>query len=900
MGLYVPHLHGLLCRCSGARASSAFVVPSAAVLPSALVSPSPLTKMSSDAVSVAEVEAKPVPISMQRGGEAPQSGGTATIPNEVFNLVKSIVGAGVLSLPAGIAAFGNAPSAIIPATFLISLMGLISAYTFQLIGRVSQATNTESYSDAWDESVGKKSSFIIAFSCFIDCFFGNLSYSMILADTLVNLLASVGVAVTRTQSLLGVTGIVLLPLCLMKNLASLAPFSLIGISGMLYTTYAMVMRYVSGAYAPNGAFLASALTAPSFGTAGASAALSPKALILTCMLSNAYIAHFNAPKYFRELKNNTMARFNQVIGWSFGAAITLYSTIAAVGFLTFGAASNGLILNNYSTQDLLMSLSRVAVAVSVTGSYPLLFDGTRDGLMDLFKIPKEKRDNALFNKMTFGILGFTTLVASKLTDLGLVASIGGATFGTALVFIYPTMMFLKVQQMQGKKNMETTLCKLIAGLGVVMGSIGTILAINDVGAPSAIDAPPPRFCHHIITELLTLPTPHCDCGGRRVGMKADQAGWQSTSLFLAPSQNGYGWGVFAGRDFAKGSIVEMAPLFLRIDLEDKRVPIVKETILNNYHYEYSSFDALTATCLDYSMISLGYTLYYNHSTCYQNIAHSKVGQEPDLEYLDNSAAVVYYALRDIREGEELLSNYGGPKWFSERGMIEVDNPPNPELLPPVSVRVESKSYCGYPADVFRRLSRTQERLTSYYPEEIDKLDLTSCLPYLCPHPTGYGHVIAKQDIAKGETVEYCPVLLIPRQLVDQYSLVQSLGFCSDDIEDSAGSFPSTVPLEHHFDVEGFKPPVCVLTPTNQVVWFPLAGNIGLYRRSPKGNTKLVAEQDPYHTNSYCLRVVATQWISIGDELVLGGMNPCSDEAQDAMYEELALTGQPVFLEEEDD
>ena len=33
-----------------------------------------------------------------RGGEG---GGTATIPNEVFNLVKSIVGAGVLSLPAG-------------------------------------------------------------------------------------------------------------------------------------------------------------------------------------------------------------------------------------------------------------------------------------------------------------------------------------------------------------------------------------------------------------------------------------------------------------------------------------------------------------------------------------------------------------------------------------------------------------------------------------------------------------------------------------------------------------------------------------------------------------------------------------------------------------------------------
>lgn len=381
----------------------------------------------------------------------------------------------------GVAAFGNAPSAILPATAIITLMGTISAYTFGLIGRVNRATKTVSYSDAWDETVGKKSSFIIAFSCFIDCFFGNLSYSMILADTMVSLLASVGVGVSRTQSLLGVTSIVLLPLCLMKNLASLAPFSLVGIAGMLYTTFAMVMRYIGGSYAaPGGKFLATALTAPVFGTAGATAALSAKSLILTCMLSNAYIAHFNAGKYLAELKDNTLSRFNQVIGWSFGAAILLYSTITAVGFLTFGAASNGLILNNYSNKDLMMSLSRIAVAISVTGSYPLLFDGTRDGFLDLFKVKKEKRDNALLNKITFGILAFTTLMASRLTDLGLVASVGGATFGTALVFIYPTIMFLKVQSKNGKKkSVESVLAVLIGGLGVVMGAIGTKLALGD-------------------------------------------------------------------------------------------------------------------------------------------------------------------------------------------------------------------------------------------------------------------------------------------------------------------------------------------------------------------------------------------------------------------------------------
>lgn len=86
------------------------------------------------------------------------------------------------------------------------------------------------------------------------------------------------------------SGVVLLPLCLMKNLASLAPFSLVGIGGMLYTTLAMGFRWWTKAYSPSGKFFASQLATPVFGSKGAASALSFNALILTCMLSNAYIA----------------------------------------------------------------------------------------------------------------------------------------------------------------------------------------------------------------------------------------------------------------------------------------------------------------------------------------------------------------------------------------------------------------------------------------------------------------------------------------------------------------------------------------------------------------------------------------------------------------------------------
>jgi amino acid permease len=405
--------------------------------------------------------------------------GTATIPSEVFNLVKSIAGAGLLSLPYGVAAFGNAPSALIPALSLIGVMGILSGYTFQLIARTCRLTNTKSYAAAWDATVGPKSAPLIAFSCFIDCFAGNLSYSMILADTMMNLLALAGIVVTRTQSLLSVTAAVLLPLCLMKNLNSLAPFSLVGITGVLYTAAIMVLRYVQGAYAVDGAYYATQLATPVFGTAGAAAFASPQSLILACMLSNAYIAHFLAPTLLTELKNNTMKRFNQVIVSSFTIVMTLYAVVTAAGFLTFGSVSNGLILNNYAASDILMSIARIAVAISITCSYPLLFVGTRDGLLDLFNVKEETRNSRPFQiRMTLGILGIITAAASQLTDLGLVASVGGATFGTALVFVYPVIMFLKSQQKSGKRTLETIPVSLIGVLGVVMGIIGTRLSLS--------------------------------------------------------------------------------------------------------------------------------------------------------------------------------------------------------------------------------------------------------------------------------------------------------------------------------------------------------------------------------------------------------------------------------------
>lgn len=377
---------------------------------------------------------------------------------------------------------------MIPAAALIAVIGGLSGYGFSLIGRVCAFTKANSYSEAWEKSIDKSTAVIPAASCTFKTTCATLAYSMILADTFKQLLATIGFNFSRTNTLLGVTSLVLLPLCLLKNLASLAPFSLLGIIGMVYTAFAMGLRYFGGAYSvPSGVFLpdVAASFQPVFGNIGAAGVVSPNAFILICMLSTAYMSHFNAPKFYNELKDNTIKRYNILVGSSFAISIVTFITMAAFGFLTFGSASSGVILNNYSNKDALMGLSRVAVAISLVFSYPLAFAGCRDGVMDLAKVPAEKRTNGLLNKLTFGILSVITGLALTLKDVSFVLSFAGATLGNALIYVYPALMFRGAVKKMGDKasaglKREVKFAMANAALGIGMGTIGAKMALKSV------------------------------------------------------------------------------------------------------------------------------------------------------------------------------------------------------------------------------------------------------------------------------------------------------------------------------------------------------------------------------------------------------------------------------------
>lgn len=110
-----------------------------------------------------------------------------------------------------------------------------------------------------------------------------------------------------------------------------------------------IIRLLDKSYLPGGRFYPTlALTTRPLSILQGSPRLDKKIFILISMLSTSYLAHFNAPKFYKELKDTSIFRFNQVVGGAFGISITIFVAVLCVGFLTFGANTSGFILNNYA------------------------------------------------------------------------------------------------------------------------------------------------------------------------------------------------------------------------------------------------------------------------------------------------------------------------------------------------------------------------------------------------------------------------------------------------------------------------------------------------------------------------------------------------------------------------
>ncbi|MEI4771859.1 SET domain-containing protein [Psychrobacillus sp. FJAT-51614] len=99
----------------------------------------------------------------------------------------------------------------------------------------------------------------------------------------------------------------------------------------------------------------------------------------------------------------------------------------------------------------------------------------------------------------------------------------------------------------------------------------------------------------------------------------------------------YGKGLFATRDIKKDELIEVSPVLISPKKEWK---YLKKTILFHYCFYWGKND---------TAIVLGYGALFNHS------------YSPNVMYDNNmeNLTIDFYALVDIKQGEELTINYNG-------------------------------------------------------------------------------------------------------------------------------------------------------------------------------------------------------------------------------------------------
>mmetsp|Transcript_24485 Transcript_24485/g.79110 ORF Transcript_24485/g.79110 Transcript_24485/m.79110 type:complete len:456 (-) Transcript_24485:302-1669(-) len=395
-----------------------------------------------------------------------------SVTSGTLNLVKSIVGAGVLALPAGVAAFAEGQRiAMAPAALVMVALGAASAYSFAILGRMCGAAGVETYREAWSEIVGKKSSWVVTSCVTMTPLFACLAYSIILGDSFSSLfghlLPGMGALDPRRFFVLAL-GLLLWPLCSLRSLKALAPTSALGTAGVLYTVLFMCLRAVDGSYAAP----AFATTTPGVGPNPLVTVLNPKLAILVGTLGTAYMAHFNAASFYADAGKDGKT-FNKVVANGFALSVLLNLVVMVAGFLTFGQAASGFILNNYRTSDTLANVARALFGASIAFTFPLAFAGAKDGLRQLdkklFKATSERRVVAL-------PLAVITALALLLDDVGLVISLSGALMGSAVIYILPAIMLVKAQIPKARLEKKTAPYAMI-GVGVLSGVLGVLTSL---------------------------------------------------------------------------------------------------------------------------------------------------------------------------------------------------------------------------------------------------------------------------------------------------------------------------------------------------------------------------------------------------------------------------------------
>lgn len=251
-------------------------------------------------------------------------------------IMANLVGAGLLSLP-----FTFKRSGLLVGSLAMLIMAALNTFSMVVIARCCELSGSYSYKDMAQAALGPLGGTVVAAIMALYTLGSCVSFVVLLGDFLPALICEDGCN-TPAQALFGqrivmqamVGWAVLYPLSLPRQLSALRYTSSLSAACIVYTSLMIGIRAINGPRAePSDVHLFSG----------------PQGLAISApILAVSLCAHYNSAKFYSELADRTIPRFASIATGAFAVVVVMYQATAVGGYLLFGSATKGDVLENFA------------------------------------------------------------------------------------------------------------------------------------------------------------------------------------------------------------------------------------------------------------------------------------------------------------------------------------------------------------------------------------------------------------------------------------------------------------------------------------------------------------------------------------------------------------------------
>ncbi|RMJ26027.1 amino acid transporter [Aspergillus sp. HF37] len=396
-----------------------------------------------------------------------------------MNMANSIIGAGIIGQPYALRQAGMTMG-------IILLVGLtiIVDWTIRLIVINSKLSGADSFQATMQHCFGKSGLIAISVAQWAFAFGGMVAFCIIVGDTIPHVISALFPSLQDMSFLWLLTdrnAIIVIfvlgvsyPLSLYRDIAKLAKASTLALLSMVVIVVAVITQ---GFRVP--AESRGEIKSILFANYGFFQAVG--------VISFAFVCHHNSLLIYGSLKKPTMDRFAQVTHYSTAVSLLLCLTMGLAGLLFFGTKTQGNILNNFPSNNIVVNIARFCFGLNMLTTLPLEAFVCRS-VMETYYFPDEPFNLKRHLIFTTALVVTSMVMALITCDLGAVFELIGATSAASLAYIFPPLCYIKLSNASRRAKIPAFLCIVF---GVVVMGVSLIQAVVKMIKSALISLHPP-------------------------------------------------------------------------------------------------------------------------------------------------------------------------------------------------------------------------------------------------------------------------------------------------------------------------------------------------------------------------------------------------------------------------